>query len=104
MSPLLSFLTGKDRAAEAEARDRAILERLEALERGQKGVKLEWEETFERLDRLLGRLNAHLKRSRSHDEEETQGEIAPPPAKAAASQAELLRAHRARRFGGLLHG
>lgn len=37
--------------------------RLEALERAVKSVRLEWEDTLDRLTRIMGRLNARAARS-----------------------------------------
>jgi hypothetical protein len=35
----------------------ALLERLETLERGQRSLRLEWEDTLEKLTRIIGRIN-----------------------------------------------
>lgn len=54
------------------------MERIEALERGFKGIRDEWEEHYERSHRLLGRMNARLRASRNDDQPDGEGEEAPP--------------------------
>lgn len=58
---------------------RVLTERLEALERGFKGIRDEWEEHYERSHRLLGRLNARLRASKTDDHEEERAEPEAPP-------------------------
>jgi hypothetical protein len=48
-------------------------ERLADLERGWRKMRLEWEDTFERLDKVMGRLNARA-RTEARRQEEGDGQ------------------------------
>lgn len=45
--------------------------RIEALERGQKGIRLEWEDAFTRLEKMIGRMTGALKRASAPESDET---------------------------------
>lgn len=84
-----------------------LLDQVEGLARSQKAIRVEWEETFERIERLLKRLNGVLAASRKADQQELEEEVeprksvAPEPFQRYATSGEL-QSHRQRRFGGLL--
>lgn len=69
-----------------------LRERVEALERGQKGIRLEWEDAFMRLQKVMGRLNAALKGSEDDDLPPEKGEGTPP-----AGGFDLIEAYRRKR-------
>lgn len=84
-----------------------IVDRLEVLERSGKGLRLEWEDAFQRVEGLLKRINGALAAVRKRDQQEEEPEleprksVAPEPFQRYAS-ADELASHRNRRFGGLL--
>lgn len=47
-----------------------LVVRIEALERGFKGIRDEWEEAYDRLHRVLGRINARARASQNEKVEE----------------------------------
>jgi uncharacterized coiled-coil protein SlyX len=100
----MALFLGKDAIRELEARIQALETRLEGLETAPKQLRLEWEDTLDRLARIMGRLNARLKRSITDDQEPTQGESTPPESGPAVdplvARYRMLRERR----NGLLHG
>lgn len=46
----------------------ALEQALEALKTGNKLIRTEWEDTLDRMNRIMGRLNARIRRSESKEE------------------------------------
>lgn len=87
---------------ELDTRDRVrgLEDRLEALERGFKSLRLEWEETYERLYKVMGRLNARLRASKTDEPEGGGHQDTPPlavPPQLQPGYHERMQAHRRRR-------
>ena len=55
--------------------DDGLISRLEALESAVRLLKVEWEDVLDRLDRIMGRMNARLRRATSSVEPLNE----PPP-------------------------
>lgn len=83
-----------------------LTERIERLERGQKGIRLEWEDAFTRLEKMIGRLTGALKRASKAEEPEDEkdapnGHPEPKPTFVGVGGThEQLQALRARRAIG----
>ena len=85
-------------------------ERIEALEKAQERLessmrlfRTEWESTYDKLNRLMGRLNARIRKSEAETAPESDTEAlteAPGPRRITGSHATLSQA-RARRRGVL---
>lgn len=73
---------------------------MEQLARSQKGIRLDWEETFERVERLLKRLNGVLAASKKQDQQEEEAE--PGPGVAAPPDGFQRYVPGKRPFGGLM--
>ena len=73
---------------------------LETLERQPKLLKIEWEDTLDRINRVMGRLNARIKVAATQNEELPAGNSElTPPAKATPSgihaRLQVMRARKA---------
>jgi len=80
----------------------ALEERLERLERASKGLKLEWEDVFDRLNRMMGRLNARIRKNNALEGAESDGVDAPDASETPRTPHgthAVLSAMRARRGG-----
>lgn len=93
------------KAAHQEA-IKALEQRLEALEQrpddlatAMKGLRIEWEDMLDRLQRVMGRLNARVRRDLPGEVPEETPQV---PINPELARAELLKAARARRQHGLL--
>lgn len=78
----------------------ALEKAVEALERGSKVIRLEWEDVYDRLTRTMGRLNARIRKSESLESPESPEEVDPKGATPTGIQGGehgLLVAMRARR-------
>lgn len=82
---------------------RRLEEEIKALERsleGLRGLPLQWEDTLDRLQKLVGRLNAREKALRASESEDLQGGQPSGPPKI-GTHAHMQEWRRRR---GLLHG
>lgn len=72
---------------------------LEALERQPKLLRNEWEDTLDRINRVMGRLNARIKAASAPENEQLpEGDTqSSPPAQRQTGTHDRLRAFRARR-------
>lgn len=84
----------RDELRSVSSKIEALESRLDGLETAPKLLRTEWEDTLDRLNRIMGRLNARLKRAES-DEQPPQG-TTPAPDPMLGHHGLLERARRRR--------
>jgi len=93
-------IIGKDRIRSLESRLEALEQAPKRSKTAIKVLRTEWEDTLDRIQRVLSRLNARHKRAEKVEAEEPEGEVATP---GGVGTHAILEAHR-RRKRGLLPG
>ncbi len=77
-------------------RIRALETRLDALETHPKVLRNEWEDVLDRMNRVMGRLNARLKRAEKDEPEDGKAPVSP---ERPVGTHAILEAYRGRRRG-----
>jgi len=92
----------RDRGGETKHLERieALEKRLESLESAARLLKSEWIDTYDRLNRVMGRLNARIRKNKAlegseSDDQETPNTVAPPLS--GTGTHDMLAMHRAQR-------
>jgi len=93
------FWSGRGGRKQENERIHALEERQETLESGLRLLKTEWISTYDKLNSVMGRLNARIRKNKALEEveAETEEEMAPAPTVQVSGTHGLLAARRARR-------
>lgn len=76
---------------------KANSEAIDKLHSGEKKIRLEWEDVYDRITRTMGRLNARIRKAEATESDEPEAPRGQAPQSHLPGTHEILEAHRRKR-------